>query len=590
MKPTAIFDIECYANYFLVAFLDLEKDLVKTFELHENETLDRVTLIKILKSYRLVGFNSSRYDIPLLFYVLSGQREIKAASDDLILNNLMPWEFEERCNIKIQPLDHIDLINVSPGIAGLKIYGGRVGSKKLQDLPYEPGTNLTSSQMKEVKEYCVNDLNITADLYRYLRPQLELRESMSKRYEVDLRSKSDAQIAEAVFKSEFLKRFGRKLYKPKLGRDYGFRYKPPKYLIGVNQQLDTLINKIFNILFKLNDNGGVAIPKELWDASVKVGSGEYRLGIGGLHSSESCQTLYSDENMILEDRDVTSYYPSIIINNKYYPETIGVDFLNLYREIMKERIDAKKSGDKVRADIMKIVLNGTFGKLGSKWSIFYSPNMLIQVTLTGQLSLLMLIMMLEEAGIRVVSANTDGVVLYYNKKKSSVCNSVVAQWERITGLNTESTLYKSIHSRDVNTYIAVKDSTSVKTKGAYALDGLAKNPHGNIAIKAVINYLSCGIDIEDTIYGTKDISDFIFIRKVEGGATKNGKYLGKAVRWYYAQGDITPIQYAKNGNKVSESDGGKPLMELPEKWPGDVDYKRYIEMANNILTEIGVNK
>lgn len=58
----------------------------------------------------------------------------------------------------------------------------------------------------------------------------------------------------------------------------------------------------------------------------------------------------------------------------------------------------------------KIVLNGTFGKLGSKYSFLYSPNLMIQVTITGQLALLMLIEALEAAGISVVSANTDGIV------------------------------------------------------------------------------------------------------------------------------------------------------------------------------------
>lgn len=59
----------------------------------------------------------------------------------------------------------------------------------------------------------------------------------------------------------------------------------------------------------------------------------------------------------------------------------------------------------------KIQINGTFGKTGSPYSVLFAPTMLIQTTITGQLSLLMLIEWHEIYGIPVISANTDGVVI-----------------------------------------------------------------------------------------------------------------------------------------------------------------------------------
>jgi hypothetical protein len=96
--------------------------------------------------------------------------------------------------------------------------------------------------------------------------------------------------------------------------------------------------------------------------------------------------------------------------------------------------------------------------------------------------------------------------------------------------------------------------------------------------------------VETTIRSCKDIRKFLFVRKVEGGAVKNDEYLGKVVRWYYAKNEDTPIRYAKNGNKVSESDGGRPLMTLPDTFPDDVDYQRYVDMSNEILKHIGEKK
>ena len=48
--------------------------------------------------------------------------------------------------------------------------------------------------------------------------------------------------------------------------------------------------------------------------------------------------------------------------------------------------DAKRTGDKVTNEAMKIMINGSFGKFGSKWSVLYSPDLLIQTTVTGQLA------------------------------------------------------------------------------------------------------------------------------------------------------------------------------------------------------------
>ena len=64
---------------------------------------------------------------------------------------------------------------------------------------------------------------------------------------------------------------------------------------------------------------------------------------------------------------------------------------------------------------LKIFLNGVSGKLSDKWSKMYSPGHTIQMNLTGQLSILMFAEMLECNGFEVVSANTDGVVVYYNE-------------------------------------------------------------------------------------------------------------------------------------------------------------------------------
>ena len=53
-----------------------------------------------------------------------------------------------------------------------------------------------------MREYCHNDLHTTKILYDAIKPQIALREQMSEQYNIDLRPKSDAQIAECIIKHE----------------------------------------------------------------------------------------------------------------------------------------------------------------------------------------------------------------------------------------------------------------------------------------------------------------------------------------------------------------------------------------------------
>lgn len=244
----------------------------------------------------------------------------------------------------------------------------------------------------------------------------------------------------------------------------------------------------------------------------------------------------------------------------------------------------------IQAGSYKIVLNGSFGKLGSKYSALYAPDLLIQTTITGQLALLMLIERLEAESISVVSANTDGIVAYFHKDLERKYDEVCWEWMLDTSYELEFTDYKALYSRDVNSYIAVKPDDSVKSKGAFAAPNLMKNPQFVVINEALYAYLSKGTPLEATINSCLDVSKFLMVRSVTGGAVWNDEYLGKAVRFYYSKdfGGDDCIRYAKNGNKVPMSDGARPMMQLADKVPSDVDRQRYIHMARECLKEFGL--
>lgn len=368
----------------------------------------------------------------------------------------------------------------------------------------------------------------------------------------------------------------------------GFKFQRPAFLKFKHPALRETFDVIDSLTFQCGDNGRVLPPPEMRKLYVNIGQSTYRLGIGGLHSNEQCKSHYSTDDHQLFDVDVTSEYPMIILNQGLYPPEVGPQFVDIFRQYVERRIEAKRNGDDVTAASLKIAINGIFGKFGSKYSFLYSPQNIVQVTLSGQGCLLMLIEDLEEEGIPVVSANTDGVVIKCPTDKVDMMRFIVNEWETKTGFETEENAYRSLHSRDVNNYIAIK-SDSYKCKGEYSPPSLMKNPDSQICNEAVVRYLIDGTPLEDTIRNSKDITDFVTVRTVRDGAVdQNDKYLGKVIRWYYAKGIDGSLTYKVNGYRVPKSDGAKALMDLPSNFPTDVDYEWYFGEAKSRLIDLGV--
>jgi hypothetical protein len=62
------------------------------------------------------------------------------------------WEVAREFDIFIPNINHIDLFEPNPSVgSGLKILNGRLHGKWMQDLPFEPNTELTFEQMEEAR-------------------------------------------------------------------------------------------------------------------------------------------------------------------------------------------------------------------------------------------------------------------------------------------------------------------------------------------------------------------------------------------------------------------------------------------------------
>lgn len=601
-RPTCVTDTECYRNYWSIGFkpTNVDKPIVR-LRLRPGEPIDTKRIATIFKNWRVVSFNGIGYDMPMIALALSGasNNKLKEASDAIIQQGIKPWEFLEIHNLTLPPwLDHVDLMEVSPGSPqkpSLKMYAGRLHSRTMIDLPFDPDHILSDDDVRTLEEYHDNDLGVTEEFFNELKEQVELRAKMSVEYGVDVRSKSDAQVAEAVIIAEVQRDSKKRINRPDV-KAHSFKYKAPPWVRFKTPTMQAMFQKIVDTNFVVTGSGEVDLPDALLDANIQIGDGVYRMGIGGLHSSESKVTNYSDDDYVLCDTDATSYYPRTILNLRLYPPHIGESFLKAYGRIFERRVAAKVAGDYNTAETLKIVLNGSFGKFGSPYSKLYAPNLMIQTTLTGQLGLLMLIEALEVRGMAVLSANTDGFVTKVPRARRDEFDAVVAKWESITAVNTEEVEYRSLHSRDVNNYLAIDKDGKVKGKGAYGKGGpgqkgamgMKKNPTNEICIDALIAFIKDGTPFLTTIAASRDIRKFVTIRRVNGGCMKDGELVGKVVRWYYSSEVKGTLTYKKTGNDVPKTEGAQPIMTLPDEFPDDIDYRWYVRETTAMLADLGM--
>jgi hypothetical protein len=588
-----IIDTECFPNYWLFRARDFEERRDIVVELTEELTgLDNdsvMTIRKAMKNNLTVGFNSLSYDLPMITAAIMGwsNRDLKKLSDLIITSDKPSWMVCNDQRIKIPDWEHIDLINVAKGKASLKLYGARLGAKVIQDLPYPDDSELDPSQMDRVSEYCANDLELTHLLYQELSPQLQLRRDMSDRYGYDLLSKGDAQIADKLITGAMADALGKKPVPMKYPETYTFPYRIPKYIQFSNSELNKLLYRIYNHRFKLRDTGSAQLPEWMEKEPISLYGREYKMGIGGLHSMESGQTFYADDHNKIIDVDAASFYPYIIKNLGLAPRAFGNPFRPYYEKLISERIEAKRKGDKVKAETLKIVLNSSFGKFGSRFSAMYSPEMLIQVTITGQLTLLMLIERMGKDGFHAISANTDGVTFLVPEEDELMFNMMLDEFAMLTRFELERVHYQLLCARDVNNYFALKIDGSVKTKGLFADPGIEKNPDQTIVPMAVMVKVLHGIEIDTFVRNVDEIHPFLMVRTVREGGEWNDVYLGKVVRFYRSTLSSSCIRYVHNGNKVPKSDFCRPVMALPKVLPDDIDYDYYIREAEKLLNITG---
>lgn len=518
-KPKAvtyIYDLEVFCNLFLVGYRRVDSDEVKFFQLGLgiNELPQILELFNTYQAW-FVGYNSHYFDDTLMTYIFKMVRKWQ---------RLMPESITAQIHIQSQriiesnsrrrdiaPFKGFDLMRIGNIMKSLKMVGINLKWPKIQEIPFHFQHKIDASELAEVIDYCTNDVNSTMAMFEKLRNEINMRSVISKAYGVNVMNEADSGMANKLLN---------KLYAKKTGQpQYSF------YKLGT--QRDTMaLNDIIHPGISYKSKSMQKFVEDLRTKTVgfestlkervRIGDSVYDIAKGGLHSANPPAIVESSDEYVIIEADAKSYYPRIMTNYNIKPEHLSMDFIELLKELTDRRLEAKASGDEIAAEGLKIVVNSIFGKLGYEYFWLYDLLAMYRVTINGQLMLLMLIDSLEEAGIEVFYANTDGVTARVHMDQRETYKEICNEWQRRTKFDLEFSSFKKCIIRDVNNYLIIKSDGSVKMKGVLDIDrwkDLRKGFDKPVIPWAIHEFFVRGTPVEETIHNHEDLLDFCLAQK-----------------------------------------------------------------------------
>jgi hypothetical protein len=477
-------------------------------------------------------------------------------------------------------------------------------------------TNMTDEEIQLTKDYCKNDISATYQFYKITigdcshplykgNNQIQLRMDIQEEFGIPCLNYSDSKIGDEMIKKYYCQEKGIP-YKELPKKGYFRKEIKMKHCIAQYVKFQTLELIEFHKSLKEATLGLMDDFKQ----TITFYENNYTFAKGGLHTENSPKIFEADEEHYIIDWDVSSYYPAIIINNGRYPYHLGKEFLSGYKKMFDKRLELKplaKKDKKIKGIVgaLKLAVNSVYGKSSDMQSWIYDRQLTMFTTITGELSLLMLIEQYELEGIKVISANTDGVTILVKKCYIDKMHEINKWWMELTSYELERTDYQKIVFSTVNDYIAIKTDGEIKKKGDFLTDfELHKNKSARIVPLALEQYFFSGIPVNHTISMHNNIFDFCLRQKAskdfhyEGINRKTGEknVYNKLIRYYVSKTGEKLLKVKNedcqtNAADVSQVEAGEWLCtvcnHLPKDHPIDnINFDYYIERCNRIISKI----
>jgi hypothetical protein len=587
MSNDYIYDIETFPNVFTLAVEHAESPLSWLFEISDwrNDSREIVSFLQYLKqtNARMVGFNNIGFDYPVLHTLMrmgksdaytlyqKAQAIIDAQDNDKWAHMVNP---SDRMVVQIDlfKIHHFDNKARSTSLKSLEF---NMRSDTIEDLPYKVGTTLTREQGEVLKRYNKHDVKQTKKFMHVTLDMLNFRENLCTLYPgKDWLNFNDTKIGKEFFIMK-LEESGVDCY------DFSSKGRTPRQTKRpVIHLKDAILPWIkfdqseFNRVLNWLKGQSITETKGVFEDLTAVINGfTFVFGLGGIHGSMESVVVQSDDENVIIDLDVTSYYPNLAIVNGFYPAHLGKEFCVIYKNLFEQRKQySKKSAESA---MLKLALNGVYGDSNNQFSVFYDPLFTMSITLNGQLLLCLLAEgLMAIPGLQLIQVNTDGLTVKVSRSYKVLVDLARAAWQERTGLNLEEAVYKSMMIRDVNNYIAVYEDGSTKRKGAYEWKTQwHQNASALVVPKVAEKVLVDGALIRQTVEQWQDKMDFMLRTKVPRSSH---------LAWGESQVQNTTRYYIAKGGKPLNK-WMPPLAKKPTEWRKiGVESGWNVQVCNNI--------
>ena len=562
-KTVLVFDIEVFHNIFHCSIKNSETGDITKFEISPRKNQlqelvqffkqidkpiswsDNYTTNKVIESDIIFcGYNNLHYDNPIINYIIEYKdkllshniyticesifnlsKTITTSSEDNI-DSWKHWKYQ----VWFDSFDLLTMLYSNKLRVGLKEIQVTMEYPNVQEFNCDWDKPLPIEDFDSMIQYNINDIESTTELLNKCKKDIDLRLAIEDEYRVKVLSKDGVNIGMKILTQKYLEKTGLKWNDIKDLRS-------PMDYISLNNVILPFIKYDSPILQKVLEDMKkqvVSPGRKGYENTFLFEGLQYNIGVGGIHSKNNPEIIIPKEDEILADIDVSSLYPSMLIEYKFYPKHLGPEFLEVYKQIKDERIEAKHNGNKVKNETLKLALNGLSGNLQNEHNFCYSPEAVMKIRINGQLLLLMLAEKLTQIDCRIIQANTDGLFVLLKKSNYDKYKQICKNWEQLTKLTLEEDRFEAMYQFAINDYIAIKegysktkDNNLIKTKGIFIPEvKLGKGLTPKIIPEAIIRYFADKIPIEDTVYKCKDIKKFLMSEKT--GKQWNVEYLNKS--------------------------------------------------------------
>ncbi len=375
--------------------------------------------------------------------------------------------------------------------------------------------------IKPMLYYNKNDVFLCGEIVRQKPDEVKLRYSLSNAFNLNLLSCSRANIADKLLAKFYSELSG-------LNKKQFEKLRTERTKLSFNKIIFPHIKfqtpELQKMLVEMKQVVITRTNKDAFSKEIDFYGTKYTLATGGIHSVDKPGIFRSTDDYTYIHYDIGSFYPSTMVAYNIAPKHLNqqvftkmVDYFRTTRLKCKHTSDdvemlIKGIPNKLSAEALKIVINAIYGKFGSETYFLYDRFAQMQVTINGQLMVMMVIEALELAGIHVISANTDGIIVKLYKNKEEQFKQITDEWCTFNKMTADSERYKLFITRDINNYLNVQSNDTIEFKGVLDpkqyLKDLKKGYDMPVVAIAVFEYLVNNVPVMTTLRNHKDILDF----------------------------------------------------------------------------------